>query len=77
MKIHRIRHKLLIVLAIALSLGFTSIAYFYTVTVEKSILQDYQRTLARLTSTVVMNIETIMKENHAENMPDYAQRLQR
>lgn len=75
MKIHRIRHKLLIVLAIALSLGFTSIAYFYTVTVEKSILQDYQRTLHRLTDTVVMNIETIMKENHAEIMPDYAQRL--
>ena len=77
MKIHRIRHKLLIVLAIALSLGFTSIAYFYTVTVEKSILQDYQRTLHRLTDTVVMNIETIMKENHAEIMPDYAQRLKR
>lgn len=75
MKIHRIRHKLLIVLAIALSLGFTSIAYFYTITVEKSILQDYQRTLHRLTDTVVMNIETIMKENHAEIMPDYAQRL--
>lgn len=75
MKIHRIRHKLLIVLAVALSLGFTSIAYFYTVTVEKSILEDYQRTLHRLTDTVVMNVETIMKENHAEIMPDYAQRL--
>jgi diguanylate cyclase (GGDEF)-like protein len=75
MKIQRIRHKLLIVLAIALSLGFTAIAYFYTVTVEKSILQDYQRTLHRLTDTVVMNVETIMKENHAEIMPDYAQRL--
>lgn len=77
MKIHRIRHKLLIVLAVALSIGFTSIAYFYTAAVEKSILQDYQRTLHRLTDTVVMNIETVMKENHAEIMPDYAQRLKR
>lgn len=75
MNIHRIRHKLLITLAIALSLGFAAIGYFYTVTVEKSIVSDYQRTLHRLTDTVVMNIETIMKENHAEIMPDFARRL--
>lgn len=75
MKIRRIRHKLLIVLAIALSLGFTTIAYFYTRAVEASILTDYQRTLHRLTESVSMNIETIMKEQHAEVMPDFAQRL--
>ena len=75
MNIRRIRHKLLITLTIALSLGFATIAYFYTVAVEKSIISDYQRTLHRLTDTVVMNIETIMKENHAEIMPDFARRL--
>ncbi len=75
MNLRRIRHKLLVVLAIALSLGFATIAYFYTRAVEESIVSDYQRTLHRLTDTVVMNIETIMKENHAEIMPDFAQRL--
>lgn len=75
MRIHRIRHKLLITLAIALALGFTTIAYFYTRAVEASILSEYQRTLHRLTDSVVMNIETIMKENHAEIMPDFARRL--
>lgn len=75
MKIRRIRHKLLIVLAITLSLGFTTIAYFYTRAVEASILNDYKRTLHRLTESVGMNIETIMKEQHAEVMPDFAQRL--
>ena len=75
MKIRRIRHKLLITLAIALSLGFTTIAYFYTRAVEASILSEYQRTLHRLTDSVVMNIETIMNENHAEIMPDFARRL--
>jgi diguanylate cyclase (GGDEF)-like protein len=75
MNIHRIRHKLLITLAIALSLGFATIAYFYTVAVEKSIVSDYQRTLHRVTDAVVMNIETIMKEEHAEIMPDFARRL--
>jgi diguanylate cyclase (GGDEF)-like protein/PAS domain S-box-containing protein len=75
MKIRRIRHKLLIVLAIALSLGFTTIAYFYTRAVEDSIIRDYNRTLHRLTESVVMNIETIMKESHAEIMPDFARRL--
>ena len=75
MSIRRIRHKLLIALAISLSLGFATIAYFYTRAVEKSIVSEYQRTLHRLTDTVVMNIETIMKENHAEIMPDFARRL--
>jgi diguanylate cyclase (GGDEF)-like protein len=75
MKFDRIRHKLLITLAIALSIGFATIGYFYTRAVEQSILSEYQRTLHRLTDTVVMNIETIMKENHSEIMPDYARRL--
>ena len=75
MNINRIRHKLLITLAIALSLGFATIAYFYTKAVEASIISEYKRTLHRLTDTVTMNIETIMKENHAEIMPDMARRL--
>lgn len=75
MIIRRIRHKLLIVLAIALSLGFTTIAYFYTRAVEASILTDYQRTLHRLTESVAMNVETIMQGQHAEVMPDFARRL--
>lgn len=75
MKIHRIRYKILITLAIALSIGFSSIAFFYTQAVEKSIVSEYQRTLHRLTDSVVMNIETIMKGNHAEIMPDFARRL--
>jgi diguanylate cyclase (GGDEF)-like protein/PAS domain S-box-containing protein len=75
MKIQRIRYKLLITLAIALSVGFSTIAFFYTQAVEKSIISEYQRTLHRLTDSVVMNIETIMKGNHAEIMPDFARRL--
>lgn len=75
MKQGRIRYKLLLTLAIALSLGFASIGYFYTVAVEKSIMSEYQRTLHRLTDSVAMNVETIMKERHAEIMPDFARRL--
>lgn len=75
MTIRRIHHKLLIALAIALSLGFTAIAYFYTQAVEQSIVKEYRRTLHRLTESVVMSIETIMSENHAEIMPEYARRL--
>ena len=75
MKQGRIRYKLLLTLAIALSVGFASIGYFYTVAVEKSIMSEYQRTLHRLTDSVAMNIETIMKERHAEIMPDFSRRL--
>lgn len=75
MKIRRIRHKLLIVLAAALCLGFIAMAYFYNRTVEKSILDEYQRTLHRLSNTVILSIETIMAEDHAEIMQEYAKRL--
>ncbi len=75
MTIRRIRHKLLIALAIALSIGFVAIAYFYNQAVERSIIDEYQRTLKRMTDSVVMSIETIMTENHAEIMPEYANRL--
>jgi diguanylate cyclase (GGDEF)-like protein/PAS domain S-box-containing protein len=75
MKIGRIRYKLLLTLAIALSMGFASIGYFYTMAVEKSIMSEYQRTLHRLTDSVAMNVETIMKERHAEIMPDFSRRL--
>ena len=77
MTIQRIRYKLLIALVLALSLGFAAIAYFYTKAVEYSIMRDYRVTLHRLTDTVVMNIETIMKEDHAEIMADFALRLKK
>lgn len=75
MKIRRIRHRLLASLAIVLCLGFIAMAYFYNKAVEDSILTEYQRTLHRLTDSVVMSIETIMSESHAEIMPEYAKRL--
>lgn len=75
MTIHRIHHKLLLALAMALSLGFTAIAYFYSQAEAQSIVNEYRRTLHRLTESVVMSIETIMSEDHAEIMPEYARRL--
>lgn len=75
MRFTRIRHKLLASLAFVLCLGFIAMAYFYNRAVENSIINEYQRTLHRLTNSVVMSIETIMTESHAEIMPEYAKRL--
>ena len=75
MKISRIRHKLLLTIAFALSLGFVGTTYFYSRAVGDSIVLEYQRTLHRLTDSVVLGIETIMTENHADIMPEYAKRL--
>ena len=75
MSMYRIRHKLLLTLAVTLSIGFATIAYFYTRAVERSIISEYQRTLHGVTDAVVMSVETIMKESHAEIMPDFARRL--
>ena len=75
MKFHRIRHRLLAALAVVLCLGFVAMAYFYNQAAERSIRNEYQRTLHRLTDSVVMSIETIMTESHAEIMPEFAKRL--
>ncbi|HLA36146.1 MAG TPA: diguanylate cyclase [Rhodocyclaceae bacterium] len=73
----RIRYKLLTSLALALTLGFSSIAYFYTDAVERLILVEYQRTLHRVTDSVVMNVQTLMSENHANILPEYSRRLRK
>lgn len=75
MRIARIRHKLLLAIAISLSIGFVGTNYFYIHSVEKSILDDSRQTLHRLTDSVVVSVTTIMLETHAEIMPEYAKRL--
>lgn len=76
MKFARIRHKMLAVLGMTLSLGFIMVTYYYNEAIEKSLLAEYERTLHRMTDSVVMSVETIMTEDHAEIMPEYARRLQ-
>lgn len=75
MNFSRIRHKMLAVLGVTLSLGFIMVTYYYNEAIERSILAEYERTLHRMTDSVVMSIETIMTEDHAEIMPEYARRL--
>lgn len=71
----RLRHKILLAVGLMLLAVFGSIAYFYTNHQERLILEDYKRSLHTMTSSVVSGIESIMLENHAEIMPEYAKRL--
>lgn len=71
----RLRHKILLAVGLVLLAVFGSIAYFYTSHQERLILQDYKRSLHTMTSSVISGIESIMLENHAEIMPEYAKRL--
>ncbi|MCM2307133.1 MAG: diguanylate cyclase [Sulfuritalea sp.] len=75
MKFRRIRHRLLAALAAVLLLGFIAMAYFYNQAAENSIYNEYRRTLHRLTDSVIMSVETIMSESHAEIMPEFTKRL--
>lgn len=75
MKFRRIRHRLLAALAAVLLLGFVAMAYFYNQAAESSIYNEYRRTLHRLTDSVIMSVETIMSESHAEIMPEFTKRL--
>lgn len=75
MNTSRLRHKILLAVGLLLLAVFSSIAYFYTSHQERMILQDYKRSLHTMTSSVVSGIESIMLENHAEIMQEYANRL--
>lgn len=75
MSIRRLRYKLLIVIALTLSLGFIATAWFYSRAAEESIVSENQRSLHKLSESVISILRTVMLDRHAEIMPDYVKRL--
>lgn len=75
MTARRLRHKMLLAVGLVLLAVFGGIAYFYTTHQEQVILREYQRALHKMTGSVANGIESIMIENHAEIMREFATRL--
>ncbi|HEX5804493.1 MAG TPA: diguanylate cyclase [Azospira sp.] len=75
MTIHRLRHKVLILLMLSLSLGFTATAFFYMHAAEKAVQAENERSLHKLTESIITVIHTVMLDNHAEIMREYLPRL--
>jgi len=75
MQFRHLRYKILILLALTLSLGFVGTAIFYMQVAERAVSEENNRSLHKLTESVISIIQTVMLDNHAEIMPDYIRRL--
>jgi hypothetical protein len=73
--IRRLRHKFLVVVGTAVSLALIAIAVYYVRAEEAAILSEHQRAMHKTTDSVARAMESIMLENHAEIMTEYARRL--
>ena len=71
----KLGYRVLLAIGITLTVVFTGVAYFYASSQERAIMSDHRRSLHKLTDSVVKGIESVMVENHAEIMRDYADRL--
>ncbi|MFC5300138.1 diguanylate cyclase [Azospira restricta] len=75
MTIRRLRHKVPILLMLTLSLGFTATAFYYMASAERAIRAENERSLHKLTESIVTVINTVMLDDHAEIMREYTQRM--
>lgn len=71
----KLRYRVLLAIGLTLTVVFSGVAYFYASSQERAIMSDLERSLHKLTDSVAKGIESVMLENHAEIMRDYADRL--
>ena len=71
----KLRYRVLLAIGITLTFVFSGVAYFYAASQERAIISDHERSLHKLTDSVAKGIESVMIENHAEIMRDFADRL--
>ena len=71
----KLRYRVLLAIGITLTIVFSGVAYFYAASQERAIISDHERSLHKLTDSVAKGIESVMIENHAEIMRDFADRL--
>jgi diguanylate cyclase (GGDEF)-like protein/PAS domain S-box-containing protein len=71
----KLRYRVLLAIGLTLTIVFSGVAYFYAASQERAIISDHERSLHKLTDSVAKGVESVMIENHAEIMRDYADRL--
>ena len=75
MAIQRLRYRLLVGLAITVSIGLVITALFYVRQAENAIIADHNRSLHKITDAVGTSLESIMLGGHAEVAAEFVKRL--
>ncbi len=73
----RIRYKILITVGLAVALGLIMLGVFYTDRQEKSLLVQNERTMIKLSESVIQGLETVMLAGSADIAQAFADRLKK
>lgn len=77
MTIHHIKYKILAVVGISVTLVVLGMAYYYARHEERSILEQNQRTVHKLTESVIQALQSVMLAGYADIAQSYANRLKK
>ncbi|MCB1908600.1 MAG: diguanylate cyclase [Rhodocyclaceae bacterium] len=73
----RIRYKIIAVVGIAVAAGLIATAAFYTTHQERSVLAQNERTMRKLTESVIEGLQSVMLAGSADIAQAFADRLKR
>ena len=74
---NRIRYKIMVVVGAAVAIGLIATAAFYTNHQEQSVLAQNERTMRKLTESVIQGLQSVMLAGSADIAQAYADRLKR
>ena len=75
--LNRIRYRVLLVVAITVSIGLLATAIFYTNHQEQALLAQNERTIRKLTETITQGLQSVMLAGSADIAQSYADQLKR
>jgi len=75
--LNRIRYRVLLVVAITVSIGLLTTAFYYTRHQEKALLEQHERTIRKLTETITKGLQSVMLAGSADIAQAYADQLKR
>ena len=73
----RIRYKILIAVGLAVTIGLVMIGVFYTDRQEQAVLAQNERTMRKLTESVIQGLQSVMLAGSADIAQSYADRLKK
>jgi diguanylate cyclase (GGDEF)-like protein/PAS domain S-box-containing protein len=73
----RIRYKIMLVVGIAVTLGLIAVGFFYTKHQEDAVLAQNERTMLKLSESVIQGLQSVMMSGSAEIAQSYADRLKK